>query len=216
MSAAAALAPAPAAAQGAVAGTVVVRDKNDRQAEDVGQAVVWLEASGLPAPPADTVVVQTEGKEFRPRITVVTVGSTVSFPNHDPFNHNVFSLSSESPFDLGLYGRGRSKSAQFPSAGLVRVYCNVHATMSAVVLVVPTTLHARPAADGTFRLDAVPAGRYTLKAWHERGGAVAEQALVVPARGSADLRIELDARQFKPVPHLNKFGQPYRTAGRRY
>jgi plastocyanin len=207
----------PAVAQQvAVSGTLLVRDKGDRQAEDVGQAVVWLEAAGLTAPAPDSAVVMTEGKEFRPRITVVAVGSTVSFPNNDPFNHNVFSLSPESSFDLGLYGRGRSRSADFPRAGLVRVYCNVHATMSAFVVAVPTPYHARPAADGTFRLEGVPAGRYTLKAWHERAAAVAERELIVSPRGVDPLRVELDARRFTPVAHLNKFGQPYRTAGRRY
>jgi plastocyanin len=207
---------APAAQQPAVTGTLVVRDKGDRQAEDVGQAVIWLEAAGLAAPAPDTVEVLTEGKEFRPRVSVVTVGSTISFPNNDPFNHNVFSLSPESAFDLGLYGRGRAKSADFPKPGLVRVYCNVHATMSAFVVAVPTVFHARPSADGTFRLDGVPAGRYRLKAWHERAAAVAERDVMVGARGAGDLRVELDARQFAPVQHLNKFGQPYRTAGRRY
>jgi plastocyanin len=199
-----------------VTGTLVVWDRGDRQAEDVAQAVVWLEGTPPDSAAPDTATVLTEQKEFRPRVTVVTVGSTVAFPNNDGFNHNVFSLSPESAFDLGLYGRGRSRSADFPRAGLVRVYCNVHATMSAFVLVLPTGRYARPAADGSFRIDGVPPGRYALKAWHERADAVAEQAVVIPAGGGADLRIELDARQFKPVEHLNKFGKPYRTAGRRY
>jgi plastocyanin len=199
-----------------VTGTLVVWDKGDRQAADVAQAVVWLEGAFADSAPPDTATVLTEGKEFRPRVTVVTVGSTVAFPNNDGFNHNVFSVSPEGAFDLGLYGRGRSRSADFPRAGLVRVYCNVHATMSAFVLVLPTGRSARPAADGSFRIDGVPPGRYTLKAWHERADAMAERVVVVPPGGAADLRIELDARQFKTVEHLNKFGKPYRTAGRRY
>jgi plastocyanin len=212
-----ALPPSRAAAQGSVTGMLLVRDRGDRQAEDVGQAVVWLDGPGVAAPRPDTAVVLTEGKQFRPRITVVSVGSVVSFPNNDPFNHNVFSLSAESSFDLGLYGRrDTARTARFPRAGLVRIYCNVHATMSAFVVVVPTPLHTRPAADGSFRLDRVPAGRYTVKAWHERAAAVVERVLVVGARGAGDVRLELDARQFRPEQHLNKFGQPYRTAGRRY
>jgi hypothetical protein len=88
--------------------------------------------------------------------------------------------------------------------------------MSAFVLVLATPFHTRPAADGTFRLAVVPPGRYVLKAWHERADAVAEHAIVVPDAGLAGLRIEVDARQFKEVTHLNKFGQPYRAVGRRY
>lgn len=206
--------PAPRAAR--VSGSLVVWDKGDRQAEDVGEAVVWLEAAGRDSTSPDTAAVLTEQKEFRPRISVVTVGSTVRFPNNDGFNHNVFSLSPEGPFDLGLYGRNRVKSAAFPRAGLVRVYCNVHASMSAFVLVLPTPRHARPSVDGRFRFEDVPPGRYTLKAWHERADAVAERVVVVSPRGTDDLRIELDARRFTPVEHLNKFGKPYRTTGRRY
>jgi len=200
-----------------VSGSLTVWDQGDRQAEDVGRAVVWLEGAALDSLIPDTATVLTEQKEFRPRVTVVTVGSTVSFSNNDPFNHNVFSLSPENPFDLGLYGRrDAARTTEVRRPGLVRVYCNVHATMSAFVVVIPTPYHTRPAADGGFRLDGVPAGRYTLKAWHERSEAVAERPVVIPAGGARDLRIELDARRFKPEQHLNKFGKPYRTAGRRY
>jgi plastocyanin len=205
-----------AAQQRTVSGTVIVWQKGDRQARDVGSAVVWLDGEGMNAPSPDSVMVLTEGKEFRPRVSVITVGSTVVFPNGDPFNHNVFSLSPEGAFDLGLYGRGTLRSTSFRRPGLIRVYCNVHASMSAFVLVLATPFHSRPAADGTFRLAAVPPGRYVLKAWHERADAVAERAIVVPADGLAGLRIEVDAREFKEVTHLNKFGQPYRAVGRRY
>lgn len=211
------LAPVPALAQGpAVSGTLLVWDAGDRQAQDVAQAVVWLEPATRDSVVPDTAVVLTEGKEFRPRISVVTVGSVIAFPNNDPFNHNVFSLSPEAPFDLGLYGRNRSKSASFARPGLIRVYCNVHASMSAFVVVVPSSWHTRPGADGRFTLERVRPGRYMLKAWHERAETVAERPLLVSATGVTDLKVELDARQFKPVEHLNKFGKPYRTTGRRY
>ena len=92
-------------------------DKGDRPADDVGQAVVWLDG-----PPAQALLrrceaeIGTSNKEFSPHVLVVPVGSTVSFPNHDPFNHNVFSLSEENPFDLGLYGRGEMRSVRVHAA----------------------------------------------------------------------------------------------------
>ena len=88
----------------------------------------------------------TADKAFSPHVLVVPVGSTVSFPNHDPFNHNVFSLSEENPFDLGLYGRGETRSVRFTRPGIVRVYCNVHAQMSALVVVRDSPV-VRPAAE---------------------------------------------------------------------
>ena len=77
--------------------------------------------------------ISTAEKAFSPHVLVLPVGSTVAFPNHDPFNHNVFSLSEEQPFDLGLYGRGEARSIKLERAGIIRVYCNVHSQMSALL-----------------------------------------------------------------------------------
>jgi plastocyanin len=92
-----------------VAGRMTIMDKGDRPAEDVGQAVIWLTGPDAPAPAPVEAEITTSKKELSPHVLVVPVGSTVSFPNHDPFNHNVFSLSEENPFDLGLYGRGETR-----------------------------------------------------------------------------------------------------------
>ena len=83
---------------------------------------------------------------------VVPVGSTVNFPNHDPFNHNVFSLSEENPFDLGLYGGARPVRSGSPGPGIVQIYCNVHAQMSAIVVVRDNPWYTQPQSDGTFSL----------------------------------------------------------------
>jgi len=199
-----------------VSGKVVVLDKGSKPATDVGRAVVWLEST-RPAPVTPTAAqIVTSDKEFKPRVVVVTVGSTVTFPNSDPFDHNVFSLSEEGAFDLGLYGRGVAKSAQFTRPGIVRVYCNVHAQMSAFVVVRDSPFYAQPGGDGTFSIGPVPPGAYTLRAWHERAVELPPQAVQVTAAGVSGLDLELDARGYKFVQHLNKFGQPYPTRGRRY
>src|SRR4029450_13835420 len=144
----------------------------------------------LPAPPVRREITTAE-KQFSPHVLVVPVGSTVSFPNHDPFNHNVFSLSEENPFDLGLYGRDEGGSVGLGRPGGVRVYCNVHAQMSALVVVRDTPWYAQPASDGSFTIEAVPPGRYTLHAWHERSPDLTRE-LTVPAAGTADLELQLD------------------------
>src|SRR6185312_1977507 len=149
----AALLAASLAAQraGDVRGRLTLLDKGNRPAEDVGQAVVWLEG-GTPAAPIQAEITTAE-KAFTPHLLVVPVGSTVSFPNHDPFNHNVFSLSEEQPFDLGLYGRGETRSVRVTRPGIVRVYCNVHAQMSALVVVRDGPYFTQPAGDGSFTLE---------------------------------------------------------------
>ena len=190
-------------------------DKEDQPGEDVGQAVVWLSGPAAePRPPVRTDIGNSK-KEFSPHVLVVPVGSTVSFSNHDPFNHNVFSLSEENPFDLGLYGRGEVRAVRFEKPGVVRVYCNVHAQMSALVLVLDTPWYTQPSSDGSFSLGAVPPGSYALHVWHERAPEVT-QPLEVPAEGIGQVAIELDARGFQFKPHLNKHGQPYPQQGRRY
>ena len=198
---------------GDLRGRLTVAERGNHQANDVGQAVVWLDGAG-PVQPV-SVEVTTADKAFSPHVLVVPVGSTVAFPNHDPFNHNVFSLSAEQPFDLGLYGRGDTRSVKFEHAGIIRVYCNVHAQMSALIVVRDGPHFTQPGGDGSFMLPQVPAGRYLLHAWHERAAEVAEP-LVVPAGGLADVALQLDARGYRFKPHLNKYGQPYPQEGRRY
>ena len=211
------LAPLAAAGgrEGDVAGRVTMLDRDDRPGDDVGQAVVWLDGAAARPPAPTQAEVGTSDKEFSPHVLVVPAGSTVGFPNHDPFNHNVFSLSEENPFDLGLYGRGETRSVTLARPGIVRVYCNVHAQMSAVIVVRDGPHYAQPSSDGSFVLRGVPPGRYRLHAWHERAADVARD-LEVPPGGLADLTIELDARGYEFKPHLNKHGQPYPQQGRRY
>jgi plastocyanin len=145
-----------------VSGRLTLLDKGDRQAEDVGLAVIWLEAGRPLASPPIKAEITTADKQFSPHVLVVPVGSTVTFPNHDPFNHNVFSLSEEHPFDLGLYGRGETRSVKFERAGVIRIYCNVHAQMSALVVVRDNPYYAQPSNDGSFSMPAVPPGSYQL------------------------------------------------------
>lgn len=203
----------PLAGQAAVRGKLAIKDKGGKLAKDVADAVVWLEGPKSARPTQVEVV--TKDKAMVPGVVVLAPGSTVAFPNLDPFNHNVFSVSPEATFDLGSYGRGIARSASLQKPGLVRVYCNVHAQMGTVILVLETPYIARPGTDGAFQFDRVPPGPYTLVAWHERGGRTSER-IEVSAAGQTDVALSLDASGFKAQPHLNKFGKPYDADGRRY
>jgi hypothetical protein len=151
-----------------------------------------------------------KGKAFTPRVVVVGVGSTVDFPNEDPIFHNVFSVSGENRFDLDLYKRPKSGSWTFQRPGVARVYCNIHPQMSAVVLVRDNPFYTKAAPDGTFTLEGLPAGKYTLRAWHERGGEAAAE-VSVPAEGNTVAALRLDASTYKQLPHKNKYGKDYST-----
>ena len=201
-----------ARAQGAVSGQVSILERPGGRTTDLADAVIWLESRGASAPPTRAEIVM-ESRQYVPRVRVVGVGSAVAFPNQDPFRHNVFSKSGPSEFDLGLYARGETKDARVERAGVYPVFCNIHAQMVAFIVAVPTRYVAQPSPDGRFSISDVPAGRYTLHAWHDRG---AEQTreIEVGAGGQADVSVQFDARGYKFVQHKNKFGQEYTKAGR--
>jgi plastocyanin len=202
-------------AQGAVSGQVSIQERRGQTTTDLEHTVVYLVSpadSRLNADKTNTQIAM-HSREFVPHVRVVTVGSTVEFPNEDPFRHNVFSNSSPGAFDLGLYGRGESKGATFAHAGVFSIFCNIHARMSAFVVAAGTPYFAQPSADGRFEIPNVRPGAYTLRVWHERGGEHARE-IEVPSGGLADLHVQLDARGFKFVQHKNKFGQEYTATDR--
>jgi len=213
--------PRALAAQGSVSGRITIQERADAKTPDLANAVVYLEpvtAAGAPATSraAEPVTAQIamESRTFIPHVRVVPVGSTVEFPNQDPFRHNVFSNSGPTEFDLGLYGRGESKGAALRKPGVFTIFCNIHARMSAFVLAVATPHFTQAGADGRFTLAGVPAGRYTLRVWHDRGGTADTQVLDVPGSGVQDAEVRLDARGYKAAAHKNKFGQEYTATGR--
>jgi plastocyanin len=212
-----------ARAQANVSGQIVLVERQGAEPSDLRSAVVYLEpvgkvvrtASASPAP-RETAIAMTQ-REFVPHVRVVQAGGSVSFPNQDPFSHNVFSNAEAGPFDLGLYRRGVSKVATFARPGIYPVYCNIHSRMVSFVIAVPSSNVGVVGADGRFMIPDVAPGTYQLTAWHERAGTHVVKDVVVPPSGVSGLRIVLDARAYVPGPHLNKFGLPYAaTRGDRY
>jgi plastocyanin len=188
-----------------LSGTVTARV---RQGVTAATAVVYAEPleGSAPVRPAPPVAIEQREKTFAPRVLAVPVGTEVRFPNSDGIFHNVFSLSSGNAFDLGLYRAGASKSRTLTTPGLVRVFCNIHPQMTAVVVAVPTPWVAVAGEGGAFRLE-LPAGRYRLTALSERAAAVTTEVTVSGTTSAPAL--SLDESSFTAVPHANKFGKPY-------
>jgi plastocyanin len=201
-------------AQAVVSGQLSIMERPGAKTTDLADAVVWLEARGAPLPtptPRSQIVMQS--REYVPRVRIVAAGSSVAFPNQDPFRHNVFSKSGPSEFDLGLYGRGETKEARVERPGVYPVFCNIHAKMLAFVIAVPSAYVAQPNPDGRYSIAGVAAGTYTLHVWHDRGGKITRE-LTVGADGEPVVNVQLDARGYRFVQHKNKFGQEYTNAGR--
>ena len=140
-------------------------------AAEIANVVVFVKNAPLdPTLPVTRAAISQRDEAFVPRVTAVTRGSVVEFPNFDQYFHNVFSLSRGATFDLGRFRKGEKRERPFARAGVVKVYCHIHSEMSATILVFDHRLYTTPSADGTFTIDTVPPGTYQLSAWHERIG----------------------------------------------
>ncbi|SEB98879.1 hypothetical protein [Terriglobus roseus] len=194
------------------------KGKNER----MPPAVAWLtplSPDAVPVHPGKFTLLQ-KNKMFSPHLLVVPLGSAVSFPNADPFFHNVFSLFDGKRFDLGLYEAGSMRTVTFSREGVSYIFCNIHPDMSAVVLSLATPYFSVAADDGVFRMTAVPGGTYELHVWVEgrRDDALNHltRQVTVPAEEATDLgRIDAGPPS-QPATHLNKFGQSYEIDHKTY
>jgi len=149
------------------------------ETSEISNVVVFVaDAPRDAAVPAMRAAISQRDESFVPRVVAVTRNSTVEFPNFDPFFHDVFSLSKNATFDLGRYPKGQTRERRFTQPGIVKVFCNIHSDMSAIVMVFDHRYFAIPSADGTFEIDAVPPGTWTVNAWHERIGATSRSLQV--------------------------------------
>ncbi|MEX2283643.1 MAG: carboxypeptidase regulatory-like domain-containing protein [Gemmatimonadota bacterium] len=152
-------------------------------------AIVFLRGTATSAPAARQVTMEQRDTAFTPNLYILPVGSTVDFQNGDPFFHNVFSYSKTKRFDLGRFPRPEKKVVEFDETGIVNVFCEIHKSMRAVIVVVDNSYHTEVAADGTYRIENVPAGNYELVIWHADHG-TKTQKVQVPASGS----VRVDAK----------------------
>jgi plastocyanin len=195
---------------------VASRDPMVRRHKDYSGVVVWLEplASRVsPAVPSRPAQMIQKNKMFTPHVLAVPLGGSVSFPNLDPIFHNAFSNFNGQIFDVGLYKPGSSRTVVFKRAGIVRVFCNIHPQMSAVIAVLDTPYFAVSNKAGAFEIANVPPGEYQLHVFHERAAEETLDSL------THKITIETAALELPPlpisesgylqVPHKNKYGKEY-------
>ena len=195
-----------------VTGKVAVTDADGKPVS--ADVIVYVVGPTEPADPKDVPKITQKDRRFEPDLVAVTAGGSVEFPNADSFLHNVFSQSPDRKFDLGSFKKGESKSKDFPKPGVIDVYCNIHPEMAATILVLPNRMHTHVRADGTFSIDRVPPGRWTVFAYTRRAQRPVSAPVVVTAGQDASVNLAL-VRGAEPE-HLNKYGEKYHDAGGTY
>jgi plastocyanin len=204
----AALAGAAVAEPGRVVGSVRVTEADGKEVN----ADVIVYVVGFTEPPGkDRTVIAQRGRKFVPDLVAITVDELVEFPNNDPFLHNVFSQSQPRKFDLGSFKRGETKEKQFPTAGVVDVYCNIHPEMAATILVLPNRRHVLARPDGKYTIDGVPPGDWQVFAYTRRATRpVSAKVTVAPG---AEVTVDFSIVRGPEPAHLNKYGEKYHDAG---
>ncbi len=191
------------------------RDSAVKKDKNFSGVVVWLEPVGAPAipPPRMHAAMQQKGKKFVPHILAISQGSSVDFPNLDPIFHSAFSNFEGQIFDVALYAPGSSRAVHFERTGIVRVFCNIHPTMSAVIVVVDSSYFVITKNDGSYALANVAPGKYELHFFHERAipetldrlaqtVSIAQQTVELPP-------VTISEAGYLPLAHKNKYGRPY-------
>lgn len=177
--------------------------------------MVWLESldntTTSQSQPQHAQMLQKD-KMFHPHILPVTVGTTVEFPNADPIFHNAFSNYDGQLFDVALYPPGTSRIVVFRKPGVVRVFCNIHPSMAAIILVLKTRYFAKVNADRSYRIPNVPPGQYALSFFDERASGEQSTLPLTVGAGSSETRaplLQISEAGYVTSPHKNKYGRNY-------
>jgi plastocyanin len=203
----------PAAPGAAIHGRVLVVDDHGKVVASPADVYVYLaevhparRRGALPGK-GNTAEIKQEHQEFVPHVIVVPTGTTVSFPNLDVVEHNVF--SPEPFFDLGRYNNSKTgKSRTFEAADQIDIYCDIHKNMSARIKVVDTTTFA-PVNGEDYALDGVSPGTYQVVAWMPDSTEAKSDPFTVGA-GTTDVKLdELHLQMGAPHGHRRKTGEDY-------
>ena len=167
---------------------ILVQDNN------LQNVVVYLSdiSRGLKAPTTDVTIDNIEC-EFVPRVQTAFVGGRIVAKNSDDTLHNthLFLNKDGETRDLknmALPKAGQTRKYKVKYAGLLDVKCDAHNWMQGWVFVSKHPYIAVTGADGSFKMDNVPAGTWAVKAWHEKFGEK-DGSVTVTAGGTATLEL---------------------------
>lgn len=165
----------------------------DEQGAPVADAAVYWQSLNGKAPRGSLAAsIAQQSKTFIPYVSVVQVGTAVSFPNQDTVRHHVYSFSAAKVFDLKLYSGTPAQPVVFDKPGLVALGCNIHDWMLAYVLVVDTPWFGVSNDSGMVQVKNLPSGDYRVTVWHPRmKEEIMQQFKIGPVLQTQRIRVQL-------------------------
>ena len=140
--------------------------------KDVTMGKAWGE-------PAGEYKIDNDKCIFHPHVQIVPVGSDFVIHNSDPFLHNTHSFyGDKTAFNVALPFPGAQVKRKLDKPGVVRVDCDVHGWMQGWVYVADNPYFMLSGEDGSFTINEIPAGEYTLLVWQEHSGEMEKQVTV--------------------------------------
>lgn len=119
-------------------------------------------------PPADPVVLDQKGCLYQPHVFGIMTNQKLKIMNDDPTTHNIHPQPKNNPeWNLG-HPPGVVHEKSFPNVEImIPVKCDVHRWMKSYIGVWKNPFYSVSGDDGTFTIK-LPAGTYTIEAWHEK------------------------------------------------
>lgn len=163
-------------------------------------ANVLVRVKDAPKPvttPDAPVVIDQTGCMYRPRVSGAVDGQKVLVRNADGTLHNVHAYlakKSDTGKNVTVFNKAQTPGSQPISDalkaanGVLSVRCDIHPWMQAWIVPVETSFYAVTGPDGSFALEGLAPGTYTVVAWHETLG-TQEQKVTVPAQGGAKIEL---------------------------
>ena len=143
--------------------------------------VVYVSAGGpeQSGPPAQPVSVEQKGCRFAPHIVVMQANQEVRVMNEDATTHNIHPLASVNREWNKAQPPGTPPLEEaFAREEFISVKCNIHSWMHSYFVVLKTPYYSVSNENGTFSLENLPPGKYTVTAWHEVYGKQTQEVTV--------------------------------------
>ncbi len=192
-----------------------VKDNKGSLVADAVVSAILISANNKTNKPQKAIIDQVD-KEFVEYVTVVQVGTEVSFPNNDEIRHHVYSFSPAKKFEIPLYppGMAPGKPIVFDEPGVAVLGCNIHDWMKAYVCILETPFFAKTDTKGMASINDLPSGEYEVKVWHptiKKTSKVTKQQVTIDNVNNKEIELTIKRRRiFRPMRAPKLSGGTYR------